>query len=231
MNKTNSSGILRYHFSELGVTSSKIEKIMGFDPGSTPDTIHEIVVSVLDEAPEISDIQGGYEMILQFKIENNSIVIDDLTFLTGKLVTQFIKHSEILAFFIFTAGKEIEAREKKCFKGNDPMRGYVYDVLGSETVEAAIEKMMDDLEQEMLRQELKITNPYSPGYCGWPIQDQFTLFSFFPDKYCGITLSETALMHPVKSLSGVIGIGPNVKKQPYSCQICDAQNCIYRDKR
>ncbi len=110
------------------------------------------------------------------------------------------------------------------------MRGYVYDVLGSVTVEAAVDKMQGELEIKMQEKELKITNRYSPGYCGWPVNDQFKLFSFFPDNYCGITLSSSALMAPIKSVSGVIGIGPKVKKHPYTCQLCDAQNCIYRDK-
>jgi len=231
MNSISSSGVLKYDFSVLGLTASKIEKIMGFDPSSTPDAIHDIILSVLDEAPEISRIRGGYETIGNFKITGNQITADSKTFSTGNLVTHFIKDSEILVFFIFTAGKEFEIRAKKCFDGNDPMRGYAYDVLGSETVEAAIEKMMYDLEQKMLGQDLQITNPYSPGYCGWPVGDQHKLFSLFPDKYCDITLSETSLMNPIKSVSGVIGIGHNVKKNPYSCQICDAENCIYRNKR
>ena len=204
---------------------------MGYESGSAPDPIRDIIHSVFDEADEITDIQGAYELIPQFKAENGHIMIKDKTFLTGKIVTHYLKPSASLAFFIFTAGKEIEVRSKKCFAVNDPMKGYAYDVLGSETVEAAVDKMQDELEQRMLAEELKITNRYSPGYCEWPVNDQFKLFSFFPEKYCGITLSETALMNPIKSVSGVIGIGPDVKKHPYSCQICDALNCIYRDKR
>ena len=231
MNTKSTSGIIKFDFSDLDVTASMIEKIMGYQPGSAPDPIGEIIESVIDEANEITDIQGGYELIPQFSAENGNIIIDDKTFLTGKIVTHYIKSSASLAFFIFTAGQEIGVYSKKCFAENDPMKGYVYDVLGSTTVEAAVDKMQDELEQRMLAEELKITNRYSPGYCGWPVSDQFKLFSFFPEKYCGITLTESALMNPIKSVSGLIGIGPDVKKHPYSCQICDAQNCIYRDKK
>ncbi len=231
MNTKSSSGIIKYDFSELGITTSKIERLIGFEPGSAPDPIGDIIQSVFEEAGEITHIQGAYELVPRFFNENNTIIIGDKAFLTGKIVTNYIKSASSLAFFIFTAGKEIELRSKKYFDDNDPMKGYVYDVLGSETVEAAVEKMLVELEERMLVMELNLTNPYSPGYCGWPVNDQFKLFSFFPEKYCGITLSDTALMHPIKSISGVIGIGPDVKKHPYACQICDAQNCIYRDKR
>jgi hypothetical protein len=231
MNTNSSSGLLKYDFSELGITISKIERLMGYDHGSAPEPIGDTIQSVFDEATEITDIQGGYELIPQFKAEDDSIIIENITFLTGKIVTHFIKPSTSLAFFIFTAGKEIQVRSRKCFAGNDPMKGYVYDVMGSEIAESAVDKMQNDLEQRMLKEGIKITNRYSPGYCGWPINDQFKLFSFFPENYGGITLSKTALMDPIKSVSGVIGIGPKVRQHPYSCQLCDAQNCIYRDKR
>jgi hypothetical protein len=35
-------------------------------------------------------------------------------------------------------------------------------------------------------------------------------------------------MEPVKSVSGVIGIGSEVKFRPYTCNKCDDTNCIYR---
>ncbi|MCK7538940.1 MAG: hypothetical protein MZV63_52410 [Marinilabiliales bacterium] len=47
-----------------------------------------------------------------------------------------------------------------------------------------------------------ITNRFSPGYCGWDVAEQHKLFSFFKDNFCGITLTESALMNPVKSVSG-----------------------------
>jgi len=56
------------------------------------------------------------------------------------------------------------------------------------------------------------------------------LFSLFPDKPCNVTLSENCMTNPIKTVSGIIGIGKNVEKQPNNCDICDAKNCIYRNK-
>lgn len=38
------------------------------------------------------------------------------------------------------------------------------------------------------------------------------------------------MTNPIKTVSGIIGIGKNVEKQPNNCDICDAKNCIYRNK-
>ena len=77
----------------------------------------------------------------------------------------------------------------------------------------------------------KITNRYSPGYCGWKTSEQFMLFRIFPENFCGVRLTESALMKPIKSISGVIGIGSHVEYHEYHCDLCDAVNCMYRNKK
>lgn len=116
-------------------------------------------------------------------------------------------------------------------KEGDLLRGYVYDVVGSEIVEAAADKMQDELEKTMHASGKGITNRYSPGYCGWDVIEQQKLFRLMPDNYCGITLSESSLMYPFKSVSGFIGAGKNVKRLPYACHLCDMEDCIYRRKK
>lgn len=111
------------------------------------------------------------------------------------------------------------------------MKGYIYDVVGSEIVEAAADLMQNDLQKAMISSGRKITNRYSPGYCGWDVAEQHKLFQLVPDNFCGIRLTESALMDPVKSVSGIIGIGENVKMNPYTCRLCDLKDCIYRKNR
>ena len=67
------------------------------------------------------------------------------------------------------------------------------------------------------------------NYCGWHVSAQPALFSLFPEKNpCGIELTDSCLMLPMKSVSGVIGIGPDVRYLPYTCGICDKKDCYKR---
>jgi cobalamin-dependent methionine synthase I len=111
------------------------------------------------------------------------------------------------------------------------LKGYIYDVIGSEIVENAADLMQSDLEQDMLVTGKKITNRYSPGYCGWDVAEQHNLFELLPLNFCEIKLTPSYLMDPVKSISGIIGIGENVKNNSYSCKICDMKDCLYRSVR
>jgi len=81
--------------------------------------------------------------------------------------------------FVFIAGKGIELQARKYLVGSDPVKGYIYDVIGSLVVETAIDKMQESIEIEMKQYELKITSRYSPGYCGWPVTDQKNSSLFF----------------------------------------------------
>lgn len=110
----------------------------------------------------------------------------------------------------------------------DFLKGYIYDVAGSEIVEAAADIMTEKLKEEMQRKGMLITNRFSPGYCGWNVSEQHKIFQLVPDNFCGIQLLESALMVPIKSISGIIGIGRNVRFLPYTCSKCDYKNCTYR---
>ena len=212
-----------YQFSDLNIGSGQIEKIIGYEPGTAPEPIPGMITSALQSAEKYAEIRGVY-----LTTGNNTVI---KFFQTGKIVTNYISKAEQFVFFIMTAGKGIERQSQKYLSGSDPLLGYIYDVLGSLTVEASVEKILKDIEKSFLQDGLKISNPYSPGYCGWPVSDQQKFFALFNNNTCGITLSDTCLMNPIKSISGIIGVGKDVIKQPYSCSICNLKNCIYRDKR
>ena len=59
---------------------------------------------------------------------------------------------------------------------------------------------------------------------------QLLLFSLFGNFPCGVTLTPSALMNPVKSISGIICIG-RVTFRDYQCSLCHQKNCVYRETR
>ena len=221
-----------YHFSDLNIGSGQIEKIIGYDPGTAPEPIPELITTALKSAGEYAEIRGVYLTTADYKVIKSDALIrsNGHFFQTGKIVTNYISKADQFIFFLMTAGKGIELQAQKYLSGSDPLLGYIYDVIGSLTVEVSVDKTLKKIEEDFLQDGLMISNPYSPGYCGWPVTDQQKFFALFNDNTCGITLSDTCLMNPIKSISGIIGVGKNIRKQPYSCEICDLKNCIYRDK-
>lgn len=113
-------------------------------------------------------------------------------------------------------------------KQGDLPEAFIADAIGSVTVENAMDRIQQALEIEMNLQEMKISNRYSPGYCEWHVSGQQALFSLIDDNHTGVTLTTSCLMQPIKSVSGIIGIGVDMQKRPYGCSICHSSTCVYR---
>jgi len=67
---------------------------------------------------------------------------------------------------------------------------FIWDILGSCIAEATGDIMEKFVETEL--PGIPHTNRFSPGYCGWHVNEQKLLFSLLPDNVCGITLNSSA---------------------------------------
>jgi len=209
-----------------------INSLLGYPEGDLPEPLPGVISSIIDEAPEHTEIQGGYLIMDQFNIQDESkLQVSGLEFHPTKAIAHQVRAAEKLAFFMITAGEGITTWSQGELTEGDPMAGYIIDLIGSEIVVAALDSMQDDLERKMGAAGFNITNRYSPGDCGWPVTDQQKLFSLFPESFCGISLSESSLMHPIKSVSGIIGIGLDMKKSAFVCDLCEMDTCVYRKRK
>ena len=189
-----------------------------------------ILESSLDKLAEVCEIRAEYQVFEDFKFleKENAFNLEGKRFEVGKLFSASLKNVENVAVFTCTLGKkadELTANEE------DLLNAYVLDVASTEIIEATARYIENEILQEAKEEQNTLTNRYAPGYCGWDLQEQHKLFQLLGENYCGIELTSNVLMQPVKSLSGIFGIGKNVKHVKYACQLCNSQNCIYRNRR
>lgn len=218
-------------FSDLGITPRHIEKkICSLE--NDDRFMFSLIEKVFKEIEMIADIRAEYRIFSNIGVdeEDKSVYIGEVRFNIGKIIYPQVKNSDYLALFLCTAGKEI-SRRIAAIKNNDMLLAYIYDAIGSEIVERAADILQEEMQNEAISRRMNITNRYSPGYCQWSVAEQHKLFSFFPYNFCGISLTSSSLMNPVKSVSGIIGMGSKVKRNPYNCRMCDIDDCIYRNSR
>lgn len=206
---------------------------MGYLPGTAPEPVTELIQELSEELMPMGGVKAEYMVFNNVRLwsEDKTVEINGVMFNVQPVIFRQIKESEEMALFICTAGPAVGELSRRSMKDGDLLRGYVYDVIGSEVVENAADRLQDELKIAAGEEGKKITNRFSPGYCGWDVAEQHKLFSFFNDNFCAVTLNDSALMNPVKSVSGLIGIGRDVKYTSYQCHICDSKNCIYRNRK
>lgn len=221
-----------FSFNELNITTGHIEEAMGYEIGQSPEPFPDMITFALDQCEHLCDIKGSLLVSTDFVTNKTGrIIVGGVTLNTGKKIVRQFGNAEGGALFLCTAGAGIGEKSKELMAAGDLLEGYILDVIGSVTVEAAIDQIQDAFENEMKIKGLKITNRYSPGYCGWALSEQKLFFAFFPHNHCGIKLSDSCLMDPIKSVSGVIAFGTNVKKGVYECRMCELKTCSYRQIR
>lgn len=219
----------QYSFDELGIISGDIEELMGFEDGIVPEPFPELIDTALKLAPEICKIRGGYKIFNQNEtgIDKETIRICDQVFYPSKIITTQYKNASSFALFICTAGPEITQYAKEVSAKGDSLLAYVFDVIGSVTADKATDQIQNSLKLETKKTGLKISDRFSPGYCEWSVAEQQKLFALMPENFCGVSLSESSLMTPIKSVSGIIAIGTQMKQIGYQCRWCTEKNCMY----
>ncbi len=222
---------LSFSIEDLGIDPKNIAKLMGYKT-DIPEEIMVMINSELEKIHNLPGIKGGYEIFdLHLDVDGYKLLVEDKAFCVGKSISILMKNVTKLAMFVCTAGALISDRAKDKMEKGELLEAYILDIIGSEIVEKTKGKLHDSLQGSLFEQGLKTTNSYCPGYCTWSVSEQKTLFSFFPNNFCEVQLSESCMMEPVKSLSGIIGIGKEVEFKKHACETCSSVNCIYRGTR
>lgn len=159
------------------------------------------------------------------------VVADQPDFDMGKIILRQLRGSEAYALFICTSGVEYETYQQRLKKENDMVRIFIADALGSVIAEKCADRMEEVLQESIDKLGWHHTNRFSPGYCGWHVSQQQRLFPLFHGETCGVTLTVSSLMVPIKSVSGIIGLGKDVRHLDYTCGLCDFKQCYKRKKR
>jgi hypothetical protein len=221
----------QFEFSDLKVDFSRIEKVLGYGEGDDREIVNSVIAGLPGEPGVFRNIRAEYRIFtdIEFISSDKSLSLGSINFRINKVLFRHLAKADSVAVFLSTAGEGIVNRSRRAMAEGDPLTGYIYDMVGSMVADAAADLMQHELEKTVLEEGKKITNRYSPGYCGWDVSEQHKLFSLLPGNFCGIRLTDSALMDPVKSISGFIGIGRNVKYHTHVCTLCNMKDCAYRE--
>ena len=109
-----------------------------------------------------------------------------------------------IVLFACTAGGEMDRRINR-EKVISPVRGLLMSAIGSQQVEGACDRLCEMLAKEYPDRQL--VSRYSPGYGDLPLELQREIIRALDcGRTIGITLTESLLMQPSKSVTAVIGM-------------------------
>jgi len=143
-----------------------------------------------------------------------------------------------LALFAGTLGQAISDTIERCFADGEYALGALLDAAAS----LAADRLPEILGERFCRSlagagRLRPGDcvlGYSPGYCGWDISGQRQVFDRLRPERIGIRLNERFLMRPLKSVSGVLIVGParihRFAPTYPCCADCTTRSCQQRGR-
>ena len=221
--------LLEIDSARITINSEDIKSLLGDKEGRMDSYTENLMHLYISECKKNMSPRAGYVMLTAFESDSKEeIKTRENLFRTGKIISSLLRASEAYAFFIATAGPGPESLARTLMEEGKYLEGYIVDLVASGIADSVANQVQEQINKLALSNHMKITNRYSPGYCSWDVNEQQKLFGLFPENCCGITLSDSSLMSPIKSVSGIIGMGPSVSYQEYTCEICSMKNCMFR---
>ena len=207
-------------FEELGITAADVYEQMGYHDAQPDKATQQETAMILKEVSQWLRPQFSY-----------FVVNKQPDFEMGNIILRQLRGSEAFALFICTSGLEFETYQHRLKEQGDMVRVFIADALGSVIAEKCADQMEKALQESIDKLGWMHTNRFSPGYCGWHVSQQQLLFPLFQGHTCGVTLTDSSLMLPIKSVSGIIGLGKDVRHLDYTCGLCDFKQCYKRKKK
>lgn len=147
--------------------------------------------------------------------------------LQGEQVRRLLKQCDKVVLLAATLGLEAETLLRRAQK-RSMMDAILLDAMGSAAIENVCDNLCADLAKQLAPRYLTVR--FSPGYGDMPLSQQRQLFDTLDvTRRIGVTLTDSALMAPQKSVTALMGVSDIPQPQTRGCANCaNYENCAYR---
>lgn len=153
------------------------------------------------------------------------------SFSKSKDLTRCLSGSNEIVLFSATIGFEIDRYIAK-YQRISPAKALLAQAYGAERIECLCDVFCKELKAEVAKEGFSCTARFSPGYGDFPLSAQKEVFQLLDcSRQIGVTLNDSLLMMPSKSVTAIFGIGSCVERQTQpKCKQCGKTNCIYKNE-
>ncbi len=176
---------------------------------------------LIEQARQVARPKVVYEVCYVENKRTDSLELAGITF-TSRVLRMNLDQVQRIFAYVATCGTELTEISAPA---GDMLLDYCLDIIKEMALRTAMAHLRKHLET---RYALGQTSSMNPGSLeDWPITQQNELFSIFGDveKLIGVRLSDSFLMIPTKSVSGII-FPTQVRFE--SCQLCPREVCPSR---
>lgn len=223
-----------YHPPLLSLSEQETRRYAGL--GTDGPFPEELVISACNDGLLLANPRATWKRY-SYNCACSTIKMMEHVQIQSRDVANHLQTAVEVTILAITIGHELEQEVNNRFMTGDYTAGLLLDAAGTTAVEQAADEACKYLASEALRMGLSCTSRYSPGYGDWDIKNQPWVLSLSGGKEIGITINESCLLTPRKSITAIIGLVPSTDHpmaslcQPESCASCRLTHCFARKEQ
>jgi len=207
---------------KLGIDAEMVLRAMG----AAPEAIRarqprfvDLVEKIVVEQQDCLRTRAVIREIVAREEEPQGLVLENGVPLRSRTLRRRLAGSQSLVVVVGTIGDEFERRVRT----TDLVHSLIMDGLGTVAITALTNSIFREVRAMVRERRLHATHPLYPGMKGWELAEgQAQIFALVDGHAAGVSLNESFMMTPRKSVSFVIGIGAQVAEGPGACEDCQA---------
>lgn len=177
-----------------------------------------VLRGLADEALAIGRPKAIYRAVKVASLTDDTVTVDGFVF-TSRVLRVNLGSTQIVYPFVATCGSELQDWSDGI---KDWLLHYWAEMIKEDALRCALEAFRAHLQAQY---PLGHTSTMSPGSLeDWPISQQAVLFALLGNlvDQCGVRLTDTMLMIPSKTVSGIVF---ETDASFESCMLCPRENC------
>jgi hypothetical protein len=213
---------------EIVITEEMLIKRIG---GRSNETIAKYLPEVISLGESLLEPKIVYDLFTIDKIEEKKLYLENGEVFQSEHLCKLVNGADKLMVMCSTIGPALESKVKEIGNDGDLLEQYLLDIYGA----CAAGVLMDSLYKKIVKDYTDtgygVTIQLQPGQLDWNISAQQVVFRLLSPEEIGVTLNDGNMMTPVKSTTGVFGIGDveKVKEGDFACKVCPKRDsCSFR---
>ena len=189
---------------------SETARYLGYQKVSVPDEQTEALIkSAAAELLEVIKPQAVYEQFdlsVEYDEEAGTgmVSFSDVSILSKDLARNLRECNKVV-IFASTLGAQCDQQIRRA-QIKDPVKAAVLQATGAMYIEKCVDLLNEKIRIEFEEQGHKVRPRFSPGYGDVSLEVQKDFFRLLPCQRIGLTLMDTLIMSPEKSVTAFIGI-------------------------
>ena len=193
---------------------------------ATDERIAALIEECINEAEAILEYRVCYTTDAIIRSGSDLCFCDICT--ASATVAKAVSGCEHILLFAATIGAEFDRLTAK-YSRLEPSKALILQAVGAERIESLCDMFCDLISTQLNASEKSLRPRVSPGYGDIPLNMQQPLFKVLDcERKIGLTLNESLLMSPTKSVTALAGIGAYQCRNTDKCAACDKSDCLYR---